>query len=30
MELSKKKYNVVYADPPWQFKTYSEKGKEIR
>ena len=28
MELSKKKYNVVYADPPWQFKTYSEKGKE--
>ena len=23
-----KKYNVIYADPPWTFKTYSEKGKE--
>ena len=23
-----KKYNIIYADPPWQFKTYSEKGKE--
>ncbi len=22
-----KKYNVIYADPPWSFKTYSEKGK---
>lgn len=22
-----KKYNVIYADPPWLFKTYSEKGK---
>lgn len=20
------KYKVIYADPPWQFKTYSEKG----
>ena len=23
-----KKYNVIYADTPWTFKTYSEKGKE--
>lgn len=22
-----KKYKVIYADPPWSFKTYSEKGK---
>jgi N6-adenosine-specific RNA methylase IME4 len=22
-----KKYNIIYADPPWTFKTYSEKGK---
>ena len=21
------KYNIIYADPPWTFKTYSEKGK---
>lgn len=21
-----KKYNVIYADPPWQYKTYSKKG----
>ena len=20
------KYNIIYADPPWKFKTYSEKG----
>ena len=26
--MNKKKYNVIYADPPWLFKTYSEKGKE--
>lgn len=24
---SKKKYNVIYADPPWSFKHYSDKGK---
>jgi N6-adenosine-specific RNA methylase IME4 len=24
----KKKYNVIYADPPWSFKTYSDKGKD--
>tara|TARA_B100001057_G_scaffold272047_1_gene272289 strand:+ start:1084 stop:1614 length:531 start_codon:yes stop_codon:yes gene_type:complete len=23
-----KKYGVIYADPPWQFKTRSEKGKD--
>ncbi len=23
-----RKYNIIYADPPWTFKTYSEKGKE--
>lgn len=24
----KMKYNIIYADPPWTFNTYSEKGKE--
>jgi N6-adenosine-specific RNA methylase IME4 len=23
-----KKYKIIYADPPWTFKTYSKKGKE--
>lgn len=23
-----KKYDVIYADPPWTFKTYSPKGTE--
>ena len=23
-----KKYNIIYADPPWEFKYYSEKGAE--
>ena len=23
-----KKYNIIYADPPWTFKTYSKKGCE--
>ena len=23
-----KKYNVIYADPQWSFKTYSNKGKD--
>lgn len=23
-----KKYNIIYADPPWQFKTFSDKGKD--
>ena len=22
------KYSIIYADPPWQFKTYSKKGQE--
>ncbi|HUU88766.1 MAG TPA: MT-A70 family methyltransferase [Candidatus Glassbacteria bacterium] len=26
--MTDKKYQIVYADPPWTFKTYSEKGKE--
>lgn len=25
--MEKKKYNIIYADPPWRFQTYSEKGK---
>ena len=25
--LPKKKYNIIYADPPWSFKHYSDKGK---
>ena len=25
-----KKYGVIYADPPWTYKTYSGKGKEKR
>lgn len=25
-----KKYSVIYADPPWTYKTYSGKGKEKR
>ena len=23
-----KKYNIIYADPPWSFDTYSDKGKD--
>ena len=22
-----KKYNIIYADPPWQYKVYAKKGK---
>lgn len=25
---AEKKYKIIYADPPWTFKTYSEKGKQ--
>lgn len=25
-----KKYNIIYADPPWSYKTWSGKGKEKR
>ena len=27
MMLPRKKYNIIYADPAWTFKTYSDKGK---
>ena len=23
-----RKYNIIYADPPWSYKTWSGKGKE--
>ena len=26
--LPKKKYNIIYADPAWHFKTYSNKGEK--
>lgn len=26
--LPKKKYNIIYADPPWNFKHYSDKGRD--
>lgn len=25
--MDRKKYSIIYADPPWSFKTYSDKGK---
>ena len=25
--ITDKKFKIIYADPPWQYKTYSEKGK---
>ena len=28
MNLPEKKYSIIYADPPWTFKTYSDRGKE--
>ena len=28
MNLPNKKYNIIYADPPWSFKTYSKKGNK--
>tara|TARA_R100001460_G_scaffold2629_3_gene8419 strand:- start:5276 stop:5893 length:618 start_codon:yes stop_codon:yes gene_type:complete len=27
INFPKKKYNIIYADPPWLFKTFSDKGK---
>ena len=27
MLLPNKKYNIIYADPPWHFKSRSEKGE---
>lgn len=26
MQVIDKKYNIIYADPPWQYKVYSKKG----
>ncbi len=26
--ITTKKYNIIYADPPWQYKTYSPKGQD--
>jgi N6-adenosine-specific RNA methylase IME4 len=26
IKFPKKKYDIIYADPPWYFKTYSKKG----
>jgi N6-adenosine-specific RNA methylase IME4 len=26
--LPNKKYNIIYADPAWNFKSYSDKGKD--
>lgn len=26
--MNRDKYQIIYADPPWSFKTYSDKGKE--
>ena len=28
MTLPNKKYNIIYADPPWTYKVWSGKGKE--
>ena len=25
--MSIKQYNIIYADPPWEYRTYSKKGK---
>ena len=27
MQEKNKKYSIIYADPPWQYKVYSQKGK---
>ena len=24
--MEEKKYNVIYADPPWHYQVYSKKG----
>ena len=26
MRVSEKKYKIIYADPPWKYKVYSDKG----
>ena len=28
LQFPNKKYNIIYADPPWSFATWSLKGKE--
>jgi len=28
MDFPNKKYNIIYADPPWHFKSWSKKGNE--
>jgi hypothetical protein len=25
--LNMKKYNIIYADPPWEYRVWSQKGK---
>ena len=27
MEFPQKKYDIIYADPPWSFKNFSKKGE---
>ena len=27
MDNKNKKYKIIYADPPWQYKVYSKKGE---
>jgi len=27
MDLPDKKYNIIYADPPWSFRNFSKKGE---
>ena len=24
------KFNIIYADPPWKFQTYSERGSQLK
>ena len=24
-----KKYSIIYADPPWAYRTYSKKGRTV-
>lgn len=28
VKVRKRQYNIIYADPPWSFKTYSDKGQD--
>ncbi len=29
MPAGKEMFSLIYADPPWEFKTYSDKGKDL-